>query len=95
MAYPERLRAGKPAGTIFLVPPPGHRLRGSDTQSARHHPDTPYPTKITFGEMRSSGARDAARSDKFDLWRELATAVEQSLRETLDGEPTRAIKAAA
>jgi hypothetical protein len=30
-----------------------------------------------------------------DLWHELATAVEQSLRETLDGEPTRAVKATA
>jgi integrase len=36
-----------------------------------------------------------ARWDKFDLRREMATVVEQSLRETLDGEPTTAIKAAA
>jgi integrase len=36
-----------------------------------------------------------ARWDKFDLRREMATAVEQSLRETLEGEPTTAIKAAA
>src|SRR6476620_256744 len=36
-----------------------------------------------------------ARWDKFDLRREMATVVEQSLRETLDGEPTTAIRAAA
>jgi hypothetical protein len=36
-----------------------------------------------------------ARSDKFDLRREMATAVEQPLREIWDGEPTTAIKAAA
>jgi integrase len=36
-----------------------------------------------------------ARWDTFDLRREMATVVEQSLRETLDGEPTTAIKAAA
>jgi integrase len=36
-----------------------------------------------------------ARWDKFDLRREMATVVERSLRETLDGEPTAAIKAAA
>jgi integrase len=36
-----------------------------------------------------------ARWDKFDLRREMATVVEQSLCETLDGEPTTAIKAAA
>jgi integrase len=36
-----------------------------------------------------------ARSDKFDLRREMATVVERSLRETLDGEPATAIKAAA
>ena len=36
-----------------------------------------------------------ARWDKFDLRREMATVIERSLRETLDGEPTAAIKAAA
>jgi integrase len=36
-----------------------------------------------------------ARWDKFDLRREMATVVERSLRETLDGEPTTAIQAAA
>ena len=36
-----------------------------------------------------------ARWDKFDLRREMATVVERSLRETLDGEPATAIKAAA
>ena len=36
-----------------------------------------------------------ARWDKFDLRREMATAVEQSLRETLGGEPATTIKAAA
>ena len=36
-----------------------------------------------------------ARWDKFDLRREMATVVERSLRETLDGEPAAAIKAAA
>jgi integrase len=36
-----------------------------------------------------------ARWDKFDLRREMATVVERSLRETLDGEPTAAVKTAA
>jgi integrase len=36
-----------------------------------------------------------ARWDKFGLRREMATVVEQSLRETLDGSPTTAIRAAA
>jgi len=36
-----------------------------------------------------------ARWDKFDLRREMATVVERSLRETLDGEPAAANKAAA
>jgi hypothetical protein len=36
-----------------------------------------------------------ARWDKFDLRREMATVVERSLRETLDGEPIAAVKAAA
>ena len=36
-----------------------------------------------------------ARWDKFDLRREMATVVERSLRETLDGEPATAIRAAA
>ncbi len=36
-----------------------------------------------------------ARWDKFDLRREMATVIERSLRETLDGEPTAAIKTAA
>jgi integrase len=36
-----------------------------------------------------------ARWDKFDLRRDMATVVERSLRETLDGEPTAAIKSAA
>jgi hypothetical protein len=36
-----------------------------------------------------------ARWDKFGLRREMAMVIERSLRETLDGEPTAAIKAAA
>ena len=36
-----------------------------------------------------------ARWDKFDLRREMTTVIERSLRETLDGEPTAAIKTAA
>jgi hypothetical protein len=36
-----------------------------------------------------------ARWDKFDLRREMARIVEQSLCKTLDGEPATAIKAAA
>jgi integrase len=36
-----------------------------------------------------------ARWDKFNLRREMATVVERSLRETLDGEPTAAMKTAA
>ncbi len=36
-----------------------------------------------------------ARWDKFDLRREMAMVIEQSLRETLDGEPATAVKAAA
>jgi integrase len=36
-----------------------------------------------------------ARWDKFDLRREMATVVEQSLRETLNDEPSEAVKAAA
>lgn len=36
-----------------------------------------------------------AQWDKFGLRREMATAVERSLRETSDGEPATAIKAAA
>jgi hypothetical protein len=34
-----------------------------------------------------------ARWDKFGLRREMAMAIEQSLRETLDGEPTAAVAA--
>jgi integrase len=36
-----------------------------------------------------------ARWDKFDLRREMATVVERSLRETLNDEPSQAVKAAA
>ena len=47
-----------------------------------------------FAHTRKGVTAVYARWDKFDLRREMAKVVEQSLRETFDGEPA-AVKAAA